>query len=571
MKFKSKVSSPIIASVIIFILGLTATYVTWNESRDKTFQRTETQQKEITNSLESGIRTKTTAIEEILHGTMSFTSNYDFNSDRFSKYLDSLKISQRYSSIDSIGYIALIDSEELEPILAIMRQTIDPNFTIYPSSKQEKYAPVLFIKSIADKYKRSNILGLNLFSDKKFSELLEKANKESKPTFSGLTSFTGYKDNDSQSSIVYISPIYSSSNQISANITGYVFATIQASSMIRNVVAAIDPNINVSVYDSKIIDKSKLLYGIYDKNTTDDYLKTFNIGGRSWLIDLRANTNTSSNSNNQSGTLLILGLVLSLLISLFLLFVIKSKSREIELEKQLDIDSAKEDLISLASHQLRTPATSVKQYLGLVLEGYVGDITKEQEMMLTKANESNERQLAVVNQILNLSKLDNNSVTLKKIQVDLISLANDVILDQTLLLSDMDVTVKPKESKIFADVDPLYMRMVIENLVTNAAKYSSTSTNIDIEISESQEEFCVAIRDYGIGIESEDLDNLFVLFNRIDNDLTTNISGTGIGLYISKLIVNLHGGTIEVESVIGEGSTFKVCLPKEADGTTNAS
>ena len=64
MKFKSKVSSPIIASVIIFILGLTATYVTWNESRDKTFQRTETQQKEITNSLESGIRTKTTAIEE---------------------------------------------------------------------------------------------------------------------------------------------------------------------------------------------------------------------------------------------------------------------------------------------------------------------------------------------------------------------------------------------------------------------------------------------------------------------------------------------------------------------------
>lgn len=571
MKFKSKVSSPIIASVIIFILGLTATYVTWNESRDKTFQRTETQQKEITNSLESGIRTKTTAIEEILHGTMSFTSNYNFNSDRFSKYLDSLKISQRYSSIDSIGYIALIDSEELEPILAIMRQTIDPNFTIYPSSKQEKYAPVLFIKSIADKYKRSNILGLNLFSDKKFSELLEKANKESKPTFSGLTSFTGYKDNDSQSSIVYISPIYSSSNQISANITGYVFATIRASSMIRNVVAAIDPNINVSVYDSKIIDKSKLLYGIYDKNTTDDYLKTFNIGGRSWLIDLRANTNTSSNSNNQSGTLLILGFVLSLLISLFLLFVIKSKSREIELEKQLDIDSAKEDLISLASHQLRTPATSVKQYLGLVLEGYVGDITKEQEMMLTKANESNERQLAVVNQILNLSKLDNNSVTLKKIQVDLISLANDVILDQTLLLSDMDVTVKPKESKIFADVDPLYMRMVIENLVTNAAKYSSTSTNIDIEISESQEEFCVAIRDYGIGIESEDLDNLFVLFNRIDNDLTTNISGTGIGLYISKLIVNLHGGTIEVESVIGEGSTFKVCLPKEADGTTNAS
>ncbi len=571
MKFKSKVSSPIIASVIIFILGLTATYVTWNESRDKTFQRTETQQKEITNSLESGIRTKTTAIEEILHGTMSFTSNYNFNSDRFSKYLDSLKISQRYSSIDSIGYIALIDSEELEPILAIMRQTIDPNFTIYPSSKQEKYAPVLFIKSIADKYKRSNILGLNLFSDKKFSELLEKANKESKPTFSGLTSFTGYKDNDSQSSIVYISPIYSSSNQISANITGYVFATIRASSMIRNVVAAIDPNINVSVYDSKIIDKSKLLYGIYDKNTTDDYLKTFNIGGRSWLIDLRANTNTSSNSNNQSGTLLILGFVLSLLISLFLLFVIKSKSREIELEKQLDIDSAKEDLISLASHQLRTPATSVKQYLGLVLEGYVGDITKEQEMMLTKANESNERQLAVVNQILNLSKLDNNSVTLKKIQVDLISLANDVILDQTLLLSDMDVTVKPKESKIFADVDPLYMRMVIENLVTNAAKYSSTSTNIDIEISESQEEFCVAIRDYGIGIESEDLDNLFVLFNRIDNDLTTNISGTGIGLYISKLIVNLHGGTIEVESVIGKGSTFKVCLPKEADGTTNAS
>jgi signal transduction histidine kinase len=258
---------------------------------------------------------------------------------------------------------------------------------------------------------------------------------------------------------------------------------------------------------------------------------------------------------------LALGLLLTAILASFLLYVVNSKSRELEFHKQLDVQSAKDSLLSLASHQLRTPATGVKQYVGMVLEGYAGDISDEQRTMLHKANESNERQLSIINQILRLSRLETERIILNKASTNIGELVHDVVSEQQHQLQNKRISILVTEDDIHADVDEPYFRMVIENLVSNAAKYSREKANIAIHVSKTDADLILKVTDDGIGIPQEDFDKLFKLFTRLDNEMSLQVGGTGIGLYIDKLIVDLHGGQISVDSEVGKGSTFTVTVP----------
>jgi signal transduction histidine kinase len=118
--------------------------------------------------------------------------------------------------------------------------------------------------------------------------------------------------------------------------------------------------------------------------------------------------------------------------------------------------------------------------------------------------------------------------------------------------------------------------MVIENLISNAAKYSYTDSKITVRTGIRGEEVFISISDQGVGIDQQDFDKLFKKFSRIENDLSLQVAGSGIGLYIDKVLIELHGGRIEVESKVGHGSTFIVFLPQSSannltDGDKNNS
>ncbi|HSH17913.1 MAG TPA: ATP-binding protein [Candidatus Saccharimonadales bacterium] len=238
-----------------------------------------------------------------------------------------------------------------------------------------------------------------------------------------------------------------------------------------------------------------------------------------------------------------------------------SKSMLAEQERLIALNEAKDEFISIASHQLRTPATGVKQYIGMLLEGYAGRLTEVQENYLAKAYESNERQIAVVNNLLLIAKVDAGKIVLKPAACDLAELVRDVISEQRQEIAKRNQHVEvtmPEE--LTMHIDGQYMRMVIENLLSNASKYSSDGTAIRIKLKKGKAAVSLSVVDQGVGISKEDQPKLFKKFSRIFNDQSV-AEGNGLGLYWSNKIVELHQGALTLESKPGQGSTFTISIP----------
>jgi PAS domain S-box-containing protein len=227
------------------------------------------------------------------------------------------------------------------------------------------------------------------------------------------------------------------------------------------------------------------------------------------------------------------------------------------------LNKAKDEFISLASHQLRTPATGVKQYIGMALEGYAGDLTPDMRLFLERAYESNERQINVINDLLQVAQVDAGKVVLDREPTDLVELIRSVILEQSsrFMVRDQIVTFKPKMKELVVSADEARLRMVLDNLIDNASKYTPHNKSIEIKLTKRKDMVCIAIADEGVGIPEADVAKIFRKFSRLDNPLSAHVGGSGLGLYWAQKIVNLHEGSIKVESVVNKGSTFTICLP----------
>lgn len=229
----------------------------------------------------------------------------------------------------------------------------------------------------------------------------------------------------------------------------------------------------------------------------------------------------------------------------------------------LALNQAKDEFISLASHQLRTPATGVKQYLGMLLQGYAGPITDDQKTFLETAYESNERQITIVNDLLRVARIDAGKVTLKRQKADLVRLVKNVLNEHASKFNDREQTVllKPKAPVLKAMVDVDRIRMVFDNIIDNASKYTETGKRITITVSQKDNRAMVAVADQGVGMAKDDIEKIFQKFSRLEDPMAKGVEGSGLGLYWAQKIVNLHQGKIRVRSTVGKGTTFTIILP----------
>lgn len=231
------------------------------------------------------------------------------------------------------------------------------------------------------------------------------------------------------------------------------------------------------------------------------------------------------------------------------------------------LNDAKDEFISMASHQLRTPATVVKQYVGMLSQGHAGKLTKEQLDMLGVANKNNERQLEIIEDLLRVAKVDAGKVYLDKSSCDIGAQVQEAINGQAILFKNRKQSVvfnKPK-TQVVASIDQKLLLMVIENVLDNAGKYSKAGQNITINIYQNKLCTTISIKDRGVGIAKSDQKKLFKKFSRIDNPLSVSVKGTGPGLYWAKKILDLHDGSIKVTSTLKAGSTFEIITPTAAN------
>lgn len=236
-------------------------------------------------------------------------------------------------------------------------------------------------------------------------------------------------------------------------------------------------------------------------------------------------------------------------------------SRDVTHERALE--HAKGDFVSLASHQLRTPATGVKVLLSLLIDGYVGELKKDQMEMIQKAYDINERQLRIANDLLTIASLEAGKFMLRKQSVNLTSWLPGAVESQKPIISQRNqtLTVQVPKQPIKTEVDCERLELVLDNLISNASKYTPEGGHIAVILRKRNKFAMIAVKDTGVGIAEKEFDKLFRKFSRIDTNWDTEVEGTGLGLYLAKSIMDLHGGDIRVSSRLGQGTTFTILVP----------
>lgn len=227
------------------------------------------------------------------------------------------------------------------------------------------------------------------------------------------------------------------------------------------------------------------------------------------------------------------------------------------------LDEAKNEFISMASHQLRTPLTSIKGYLDMVLQGDLGKVSATQRAVLTEAFVSSERMVTLINDFLNVSRLQTGKFVIDRVDGDLKEILQDQLSMLRGIAKQHDLTIKTTIDKsiprMHLDVEKL--RQVVLNFIDNAIYYSKPGSTVHIKLKKDKHYVTFIVKDTGIGVPKSEQPQLFGRFFRATNARQRRPDGTGVGLFLAKKVVLLHGGQIIFESEEGKGSTFGFRLP----------
>ncbi len=238
-----------------------------------------------------------------------------------------------------------------------------------------------------------------------------------------------------------------------------------------------------------------------------------------------------------------------------------------DVTKEREVDRMKTEFVSLASHQLRTPLTSIKWYSELLLTEEGKDKLKgEKKDFIEEIHNGNNRMIDLVNDLLNVSRIETGKkFVIEKKKMDIVPVVMQAMKDHEVLAKQKNIQLvcekKPK-GKVMLEIDSEKIQQVFHNFISNAIKYSSEGGTVFVGCYDEGDQHIFYVKDQGVGIPKDQQDRIFEKFFRASNVLLTEAEGTGLGLYIAKSIVEGHGGKVWFESVEKKGTTFFVSLPK---------
>jgi PAS domain S-box-containing protein len=238
-----------------------------------------------------------------------------------------------------------------------------------------------------------------------------------------------------------------------------------------------------------------------------------------------------------------------------------------DVTREKNIEKMKTEFVSISAHQLRTPLSAIKWTLRMLLDGDVGPIIPEQKEVLEKSYSSNERMIHLVNDLLNVSRIEEGRFLYKPEPVQLEEVVGAVVdaLREEAKRRGLSLTFDRGKKKLLPMVklDKEKMKLALDNLISNALKYNTTK-NGKVEISVEKlddKQAQVTVKDNGLGIPSAQQSRIFTKFFRGENVVRLEVDGSGLGLYTTRNIVEAHGGKIRFESKQGEGTSFYLTLP----------
>lgn len=252
-----------------------------------------------------------------------------------------------------------------------------------------------------------------------------------------------------------------------------------------------------------------------------------------------------------------------------------------DITKEREIDKAKTEFVSLASHQLRTPLSAVRWYSEMLLAGDVGEVIPEQKKYIEEIYRGNQRMVGLVNTLLDVSRIEMGTFIMESESVDMVKLARGVIEDNKLHISEKRISFSSQFQKKILNIqsDPKMLHIVLQNILSNAIKYTPEGGKVELSIyfkeseknsvksrtinknNKTDKSIIVKILDSGYGIPKDQQSKIFTKLFRARNVMGKDTQGTGLGLYIVKSIIDQSGSTIWFESSENRGTVFYVEIP----------
>ena len=230
------------------------------------------------------------------------------------------------------------------------------------------------------------------------------------------------------------------------------------------------------------------------------------------------------------------------------------------------LDDMRKEFVANVSHELRTPLTTVKSYAETLLDGALDDRETAEEFLGIINNEA-DRMSFLVRDLLQLSRFDNNQIELSLSRINVDSFISENIKASRILADNkkQSLIFIPMGKEVYINADRGRITQVINNVITNAIKYSPEGSTVKVWAEDSEDMVKIFVEDNGIGISKNDLPRIFERFYRVDKARSRAMGGTGLGLAIAKEIMERHGGSISVESELLQGTKMTLCFPKKKD------
>jgi signal transduction histidine kinase len=563
----------LVPTAIVFSAFFGVALLSWSTANNLIDHEKEQALQRTNNAAAGYVKQRLNSYESILRGASGlFEASPDVDQSSWQQYLGTYGLEQKYPEIQSVGFAKIIPKDNIDPYITTGRQSLSPSFDIFPRKDNGSYTSTILIYPTTGNLQA---VGYDMSSDSNMQMAMSRATNRSNAIISDLVSLDPSHTDKSKSGFIMYLPIFKKGtnpqtiDERQKDTIGYTYISFKTDSIIDPAFAEKNKHYSLQIYNhtlskNELVYKSPNFESMRNDNHESDSIADVDVQSATWEIIGKVSPEVVDvTARNLPSLVIRAGTLLSFSIALFIYLLLLNRSRLLAEKEAMGIQYAKDELLALASHQLRTPATGVKQYVGMLLEGFADNLTTLQKQLLHKAYESNERQLSTINEMLVVAQADAGHLSMRIEKFNLSELARDIAEEYThsIKLRKQTQQIKILKRPIYVLGDKKYLRMAFENIISNATKYTPNGGNIEIIAYQHKTDVIFKVKDTGVGVAPKDRGLLFTKFSRIPNELTNKVSGSGIGLYLTKKIIDRHNGKISFESAEDQGTTVSITLP----------
>ncbi|HEY2029494.1 MAG TPA: CHASE domain-containing protein [Myxococcales bacterium] len=495
-----------------------------------------------------------------------FSVDHGIDADGFRRFIESSKVQTRYPGLQAVAFARPFKRGEGEAIEAELRAAGETR-GVWPDEGQADRSAVLWIEP--RDLRNLKALGFDMLLEPVRSAAMNRARDEGRPVLTGKLKLVQEIDpSHVQAGFILFVPVFPSGGPPSnveerrRTLLGWVAAVFRADDLFRGIFGRESPSLDFQVYDGLAADPAALLHDgdLLPADNGRTSQARLDVAGRTWTIVYTATIETMRSAGQTVGYGVLLGgLVFSGVIFLLARREVNARQEaESAVERLRDADRRKDDFLAVLGHELRNPLAPMLTALEL-------QKLKPQEPRFRGVVERQARHMVrLVDDLLDVSRISRGKIELRKAPID----AGEAIARAVDALSplaharNLELSIAPLQHPIVLDADPTRFDQIVGNLLSNAIKYTPDGGRVEVQAQAAGDVLELRVRDSGIGVAPEMLDELFKPFVQVRGARDFATGGLGIGLALVRGLVELHGGTVSAHSAgLGKGAEFTVCLP----------